>query len=126
MADGSFSQGAISKNILHDYCVFFAIAVRLSLSHRCLLILSLNFRLSQLPYANAWQPMALATMTEALPPKNSDPADPHDDNVGGNREALRIVRSEDLFAGERVVLIQHGGEQYRLLVTRNDRLILQK
>ena len=38
----------------------------------------------------------------------------------------RVVRSEELFAGHRVVLIQHGGEQYRLLITRNDRLILQK
>jgi hemin uptake protein HemP len=38
----------------------------------------------------------------------------------------RIVRSEDLFAGARVVLIQHADEQYRLLITRNNRLILQK
>jgi hemin uptake protein HemP len=40
--------------------------------------------------------------------------------------AIRVVRSEELFAGERAVVIQHGGEMYRLLVTRNDRLILQK
>ena len=43
-----------------------------------------------------------------------------------NREPTRLIRSEDLFDGERVVLIQHAGEQYRLLITRNDRLILQK
>jgi len=42
------------------------------------------------------------------------------------REQPRLIRSEELFAGERVVLIQHAGEQYRLLITRNDRLILQK
>jgi len=39
---------------------------------------------------------------------------------------VRQIRSEDLFAGERVVLIQHAEVQYRLLITRNDRLILQK
>lgn len=38
----------------------------------------------------------------------------------------RVIRSEELFAGERIVLIQHAGEKYRLLITRNDRLILQK
>lgn len=38
----------------------------------------------------------------------------------------RIIRSEDLFAGARVVLIRHADEQYRLLITRNNRLILQK
>jgi hemin uptake protein HemP len=43
-----------------------------------------------------------------------------------DREPARRIRSEDLFAGERVVLIEHAGEQYRLLITRNDRLILQK
>jgi hemin uptake protein HemP len=38
----------------------------------------------------------------------------------------RVVSSTDLFAGARVVVIEHAGQQYRLLVTRNDRLILQK
>ena len=38
----------------------------------------------------------------------------------------RILHSEELFAGQRTVVIQHGDEQYRLLITRNDRLILQK
>jgi hemin uptake protein HemP len=42
------------------------------------------------------------------------------------REQPRVIPSEELFAGGRVVLIQHAGELYRLLVTRNDRLILQK
>ena len=39
----------------------------------------------------------------------------------GTRDSLGRI-----FAGERIVLIQHAGEQYRLLITRNDRLILQK
>jgi hemin uptake protein HemP len=42
------------------------------------------------------------------------------------KESVRRILSEELFAGERVVLIQHAGEEYRLLITRNDRLILQK
>ena len=41
-------------------------------------------------------------------------------------EQPRVIHSAELFAGGKVVLIQHAGEQYRLLVTRNDRLILQK
>jgi hemin uptake protein HemP len=36
------------------------------------------------------------------------------------------VSSAELFAGGRVVVIEHAGQQYRLLITRNDRLILQK
>lgn len=39
---------------------------------------------------------------------------------------VRKLRSEELFAGQRVVLIQHAGEEYRLMITRNDRLLLQK
>jgi hemin uptake protein HemP len=41
-------------------------------------------------------------------------------------DPTRVIRSEEIFAGERVVMIQHAGERYRLLITRNDRLILQK
>ena len=38
----------------------------------------------------------------------------------------RTLRSDDLFDGQRLVYIEHAGQQYRLLITRNDRLILQK
>lgn len=34
--------------------------------------------------------------------------------------------SSELFQGARIVVINHAGEAYRLLVTRNNRLILQK
>jgi hemin uptake protein HemP len=34
--------------------------------------------------------------------------------------------SQDLFQGSRVVVITHGNEVYRMLLTRNNRLILQK
>lgn len=38
----------------------------------------------------------------------------------------RFVNSQELFAGQRVLVIEHAGQHYRLLITRNDRLILQK
>ncbi|QDT70283.1 Hemin uptake protein hemP [Planctomycetes bacterium MalM25] len=38
----------------------------------------------------------------------------------------RVVDSAELFGEARTVLIQHAGEQYRLIVTKNDKLILQK
>jgi hemin uptake protein HemP len=41
-------------------------------------------------------------------------------------DETHVVRSEELFAGQRVLLIEHAGQRYRLLITRNERLILQK
>lgn len=41
-------------------------------------------------------------------------------------EAPRTISSTDLFRGDRELLIEHEGEVYRLRVTRNCRLILQK
>lgn len=38
----------------------------------------------------------------------------------------RIVRSEDLLAGAREAIILHGEIAYRLVLTRNGKLILQK
>ncbi len=38
----------------------------------------------------------------------------------------RILRSEDLLGGRREVIIEHGSEIYRLRLTRNGKLILQK
>lgn len=40
--------------------------------------------------------------------------------------AIRILRSEDILAGQREVQILHEGETYRLRVTRRGKLILQK
>ncbi len=60
-------------------------------------------------------------MMDAPIPKKSDAS-----TDATEREPARVIRSEEIFVGERVVLIQHAGEQYRLLITRNDRLILQK
>ena len=46
---------------------------------------------------------------------------------GGDGElAKREVRSEDLFEGERVVLIRHAGSVYTLRRTSHGKLILTK
>jgi hemin uptake protein HemP len=39
---------------------------------------------------------------------------------------LQEFDSSTLFQGKREILIHHAGEVYRLRITRNDRLILQK
>ena len=38
----------------------------------------------------------------------------------------KVVRSEDLFGEEKIVLIQHRDILYRLIITRNEKLILNK
>ncbi len=38
----------------------------------------------------------------------------------------RVIDSTDLFRGEKMVLIQHHGDLYRLIVTRQGKLILNK
>jgi hemin uptake protein HemP len=43
-----------------------------------------------------------------------------------NLNQPRTLCSEKLFEGRRLVVIEHGEQRYRLLITRNDRLILQK
>jgi len=39
---------------------------------------------------------------------------------------VRVARSEELLQGEREMFILHAGQVYRLIRTRNDKLILQK
>jgi len=38
----------------------------------------------------------------------------------------RIINAQSLFAGCKLVVIDHAGKHYRLTVTKNDKLILQK
>jgi hemin uptake protein HemP len=40
--------------------------------------------------------------------------------------ALKLYRSEELFAGARVVCIEHAGAIYKLQITSRGKLILQK
>lgn len=38
----------------------------------------------------------------------------------------RTVNSTDLFGGAKTVVIEHAGEHYRLILTKNNKLLLQK
>lgn len=51
-----------------------------------------------------------------------------DDNAHRDRKPfdVRVVESAELLAGGRSVMIRHDDEMYRLTVTRNGKLILQK
>jgi hemin uptake protein HemP len=42
------------------------------------------------------------------------------------KEPPRIISTQELFDGRREILIEHAGEQYRLRITRRNKLILQK
>ena len=53
------------------------------------------------------------------------------DGIGGNVTERRprhtpIIDSVQLFAGRKEVVIRHGGQVYRLRVTKNGKLILNK
>ena len=57
--------------------------------------------------------------TQSIPPV--DPS-----NERKETQEPRTIQSTELFAGQKVVVIEHDGTAYRLLITRNNRLILQK
>ena len=67
-----------------------------------------------------------ASMTGESEPNDASPSTA--DSLRGKPGVsdARLIRSEELVAGGKMVRIQHGDEQYRLLITRNNRLILQK
>lgn len=44
----------------------------------------------------------------------------------GGRGTARVVSSRDLLGEARELVIVHGGERYRLLLTRSNKLILTK
>lgn len=48
------------------------------------------------------------------------------DDESADRDDARIISSRVLFNGTREVLIEHGGSQYRLKITRQNKLILNK
>lgn len=55
--------------------------------------------------------------------------DPHDEghaSQGSAKRTVREVSSSELLRGENELLIRHGDEIYRLKLTRNGKLILQK
>ncbi len=51
-----------------------------------------------------------------------------EESTGGatSPSSLREIDSSSLLKGEKEILIRHGAEIYRLKLTKNDKLILQK
>ncbi len=47
-------------------------------------------------------------------------------NASGKPSGAPTIPSQDLLAGRREVIIQHGHEQYRLQLTNSNKLILVK
>jgi hemin uptake protein HemP len=57
----------------------------------------------------------------------SDTEDEKDDRGDTPAEAApRVIRAEELFAGQREVWIELDGVRYKLRITRRRKLILQK
>jgi len=54
----------------------------------------------------------------------ANPPLPVEENRG--EQPLRELDSADLLHGSKEILIRHGEEVYRLRLTKNDKLILQK
>ena len=46
--------------------------------------------------------------------------------IGSRPSSLPRLRSEDLFRSSHELIIEHQGQEYRLRLTRNDKLILNK
>lgn len=53
-------------------------------------------------------------------PTNSDPAD------AVQKRQRRVVTSRELMGNGSELIIEHGGEEYRLRITRQEKLILTK
>lgn len=58
---------------------------------------------------------------ETLPAELDNPGD-----ATRPLSSLRVVRSTELLQGQRELLISHGNVTYRLIRTRNDKLMLQR
>ena len=56
----------------------------------------------------------------------AEPNDPETDKESPGGSAAPAVSSRDLLGDRRELLILHGGERYRLLLTRSNKLILTK
>ena len=51
---------------------------------------------------------------------------PTKEPIQARTEARKVLRSEELFGASREITIYHNGQEYRLQVTRNGKLILIK
>ena len=75
-----------------------------------------------LPRARRRTPAHSSTPAESM----STEATPRPEEQPEPTIPLRTLRSEDLLQGQPEVLIAHGNDIYRLRLTRNGKLILQK
>lgn len=73
-------------------------------------------KVSKNPLLPIWQADNLAK-----PPKASI----HDAKVDTNNNGL-VIDSADLFAGQKILTIEHNGSNYLLRITRENKLILTK
>ena len=70
--------------------------------------------------------MSLPMRTLVMPEPPAEPADDCSNEAPDSAPVANPLRSEDLLRGRREVIIEHGSEIYRLRLTRNGKLILQK
>lgn len=56
----------------------------------------------------------------------TNPADMSPDDPNGNQTPKLVIPSEEILQGSREVLIRHADVLYRLCLTKNGKLILQK
>lgn len=75
-------------------------------------------------YPPAWQPHRRAPF---MPEERDNQTSPDRSKSRCRADSeVKTIRSDDLLRGRRELRILHAGETYRLLVTRNNKLILQK
>lgn len=67
--------------------------------------------------------MVNPTRSDGSPPPPEPPGAQHGPMPPAK---VREVDSQELFQGQKTVVIRHGTEVYRLLLTRHNKLILQK
>jgi len=60
------------------------------------------------------------------PPAPPGSGSGHAEGAGPTRAANHRIDSQRLLAGGRELVIDHAGQEYRLRLTRNDKLILTK
>jgi len=59
-------------------------------------------------------------------PRSADEPEREPERDGKTPTDARTATSEELLQGSRMLRIVHGNETYRLMLTRNNKLILQK
>jgi hemin uptake protein HemP len=68
----------------------------------------------------------LRTTMSAAREKNDDQEDTSNMPTAASKANMRRVSVADLLAGDREIILEHGGAEYHLRVTSNGRLILTK